>query len=139
MSGATQQQISGCEGAKDHHQAAEEKAGDAEAAVDVRAPGGDQGGLGNQEKDPSGECGTVNVDDQTGQWRAENASKKIRARKTDKHGEEHQQRGGRKKVMIVTAAGKAGCRLHGCDWLSGGCSHSASVKAWMDGDRLPGN
>jgi len=130
MAGVAQEQISARKDAQNHHQATEEEAGDAETAVDVGASGSDEGGLRYEEKNPRGECGAVNVNDQAGQGRAKHTGEKITWRKADKNSEEHEQRHGGKEIVVVSAARRAGCGADRLVRLSGDCGQDASVRTW---------
>lgn len=129
MASLTQQQIRARKDANNDHQTAERESSESEAAMNIRTSGGDERGLANQQKDPGSECRTVNVNDQAGQWRAENSSKEISACKTGHHGKEHEQSAGGEKVMVVTVAGKARRRTRRCNRLSGDSCQSTSVIA----------
>ena len=130
LAGVADEGVGGSHNAKNHHEAAEEEASNAEAAVDVRAAGGDERGLRYEEENPGGEGGAVDVNDWAGQRRAENAGEKIATRESDEDGDEHKQRHDGEEVMVVTAARRAG------DWadellrLNGECGQDASVRTW---------
>ncbi len=88
--GAVRQGIRCGQDAEHNHQAGEKESGDAEATVDVRASSGDETGLGDEQEDPAGECGAVDVNDEAGKWSMENAGQVVAVGKADKHREEHQ-------------------------------------------------
>jgi len=132
--------VGGGHDAKNHHEAAEEEASDAETAVNVGAAGGNERGLGYEEKDPGCESGAVDVNDRAGQRGTENPCEKIAARETDEDGDQHEQRATGEEVVVVTAAGQADWRAHTCDRLRGNCCQEASEK-WgrVRNTRRPGN
>lgn len=139
LASVAQQHIRGRKDSENDHQSAQEDTGDPEAAMNIRAPGGHERGLGNQQKDPDSEYRTVNVNDKAWQWCAENSGKEIGARKTHQHCKEHEQGTGGKEVMIITAAGQARCWTRGCNRLSCDGCQGASVNcegpnAWELGE-----
>ena len=98
--------------------------------MDVCAAGGDKGGLRYEEEDPRGEGGAVDVNDQAGQRRAENAGEKIATRESDKDADEHEEGHDGKEVVVVAAARWG---LNGADGLlrlSDECGQDASVWTW---------
>jgi len=130
LAGVADEGVGGSHDAKNHHEAAKEKAGDAEAAMDVCVAGGDEGGLRDEEENPGGEGGAMNVNGDAGQGRAENAGEKIAMREADEDGDEHEEGHDGKEVVVVTAAGRAGDWADGLLRLSDECGQDASVKAW---------
>ena len=114
--------------AEDDHQAAEEKAGDAEFAMDVGASGGDEGCLRDEEDDPDRKGCAMDVNEQIRQGRAENAGEKIAVGEADEDGEEHEDSGDGEEVVVVAAAGKEGrARTDWCGWC-GDCGQIASER-----------
>ncbi len=96
--------VGGGENAENDYRNGKAEAEDAEAAVNVHAVAGDQGGLHQQEKNPAGKNGTMNVDDGSGKRRAEDSSEKVITRKADKNADEDEGKNHGEKEMIVTAA-----------------------------------
>ena len=73
--------------------------------MNVYAASGDQRCLRDEQENPARKCRSMQVNDQTGQRRAENPSQIVGPRKADENGRQHQPSHDREKEMIVAAAG----------------------------------
>ena len=91
------ERIGGCQNAQGYHETRQKEARDAQAAMDVHAAGGDQGGLRDEQEDPAGECRPVQVNDQAGQRRVEHSGEIVGARKPHENGCQDKQGHGREK------------------------------------------
>ena len=78
--------IGGCQDAQGYHETCQEEAPNAQAAMDVHAAGGDQGGLRDKQEDPAGKCRPVQVNDQAWQRRVEHSGEIVGARKAHENG-----------------------------------------------------
>ena len=90
-SGVAVERIRCGQDAKNDHQTRPEEPCDAETAMDVDAAGGDQGSLRDEQEDPGREGGPVKVNDETGQWSAEDSREIVSAREAGEDGGEDQQ------------------------------------------------
>ena len=109
--------------AEDDHETGQEKSRNAETAMDVDASGEDQGSLRDEQEDPAGEGGPVQVNDEAGQWSEEDSGEIVGAREAEEDGGENEQGHRGEEEMIETTSGKGSGllrRLHGahCD-----CGH----------------
>lgn len=105
--GVASQSVGGGHKAENNHQASEKKSRQAQAAMNIHASGGDQRSLRDEQQNPAGKHGAVQMNDAVGQRGAEESGKIIGVRETDEDGDEHDQRHARKEHMIVTATGRA--------------------------------
>lgn len=111
--GVAVERIRRSQDAKNDHQRRPEETCDAETAMDVDASRGDQRSLRNEQEDPAGEGGSMEVNDETGKRGAEDSGEIVSAREAGKdRGEQEQGHGGEKDV-VVTASGKDWDLLHG--------------------------
>ena len=111
--GAPRESVSGGEDAKDDHEGSETEAEDAQAAVDVNAMGGNQRGLHEEEQYPTGKSSAVEVNDESGERRSENAGEVVGVSEADEDGNQDEKRHRGEEEMVVAAAGRGVCR-NGC-------------------------
>src|SRR5260370_17211635 len=95
--------------------------------MDVHAASRDQRSLRDEQKNPAGKCGSVQVTDQSGERRGENSSEIVGRREADENGCQHSPSHDREKEMIVTAAGQNECGFSGIACTSNCCGHCLSL------------
>ncbi len=79
--------------------------------MNVRVVGSHEGGLRDEQKNPAGEGGAVNVNDESGKRRAKNSREVIGASEAEKNRDEHEDRHAREKQVLVMEIGNASRRL----------------------------
>lgn len=129
--GIAGERISGGQNAEDHHETRPEKTCDTETAMDVHATGGDQGSLSDEQEDPAGEGGSVQVNDETGQRGAEDSGEIVGASKAQEDGGEQQQGHRREKEMVEAAAGHESGLLRGLDGAHCNCGHKPPAESFL--------
>ncbi len=113
--------------AEDHHQTRPQETRYAETPMNIQAAGGDEGSLRDQQQDPAGEGGSMQVDDETGQRSAEHSGEIISACKAQEDGGQHQQRHRGEKEVVETTAWHGRCGPYGNFRTYRDCGHRYPV------------
>ncbi len=94
------QRVRGRGNTQDDHQAREAKSRQPQFAMHVHAIRRHQGRLRDQQQNPRGERGPVQMNEPVGQRGPKCSRQEVAARKSQKHRRQHQQRQSRKKVVV---------------------------------------